>query len=263
MLWNSLTLLPRKDEFEDRDSLVNLLLITKNKVENKLDKDKKIKTIIDLFIKQLKEDKFSIDDYLNIRNEMIKTDEDRLDRIIDTYIYILDKEKVAIEKQTNYFINKNNLNVLQNRCVLIRYNHTKPIIYKNYIKNMEYIEIFNFLRFVDGKYLSFINKVINLYSFNKNDFNKINEMYEDIINLFETELGYLKEDELTINLFLSYKEDLLKRIRINSSEIIRRDESKKYDEQIEYFATKSKSVTLSRAKQKLKYGYTTRNYLGD
>ena len=86
------------------------------------------------------------------KKELIGTDNDRLYRLIDSYIYVLDKDNDLIENKVNRFINVNNLNVLEDRCVLIRYNESRPIIYRNYTRNMEYLDIFKFLRYIDGRY---------------------------------------------------------------------------------------------------------------
>ena len=263
MLHKTLTLLPKKDKIKNKETLLETLELIRDELDERIEENKKVISIINLFIDKLANNKITLDDYSNIRNEFIRTDKIKLNRLIDSYIYILEHDENKIEKDTNYFINKNNLNVLEDRCVLIRYNETRPIIYRNYTKNMNYLEIFNFIRYVDSIFSHFINKIIELYQYDLLDININDNIYNDILVLFENKLGYLKEYELTSKIYMIYEKDLLKYIKNYASEKFRRQKSKEFDEKAMYFKKSAQMTLAKKAKENLKYGYTTRNYIGD
>jgi len=267
MLNNILLLLPNTKNIHNKDELISSLLFVKEQLDNKKNIDKvisnKIKNIIDILINKLDNYKITINEYMEIKKELIGTDNDRLYRLIDSYIYVLYKDNDLIKNKVNSFINVNNLNVLEDRCVLIRYNESRPIIYRNYTRNMEYLDIFKFLRYIDGRYLLLVNKIIDHFGFY--DFDKLKDkvMYDYSMDILEKELSFLKNSEMTYNLYELYKEDLLKRIGIYAYNRYKREKSKEFNDKVMYFKKSAQMTLAKKAKQKLKYGNITRNLLGD
>ena len=261
MLNNILMYLPRTANMKNKNQLIDALLLSKTKINRLKHQDDNLKdrvnVLIDALIDKLNTYKLSINQYMDLKKEIMNNDDDKLSRVIDTYIYILKQDNGIVENKTKIFIEENNLKFLEDRCVLIRYNETKPIIYKSYNRNIDYLSVFSFIRYIDSKYLSLANKIIEMYGFNIENINEIDGLYGEILCLFEKELGYLKNNDLTNKLYGIYKNDLIKYIKTYVYVRFRREKSNEETRKSEYFIIRSRGSELSKAKQKLKYDYTT------
>lgn len=266
MLTNRLIILPKVDKDKDIVVLINELKITLDTLDKKVpnkEKRDKIAIIIKLLIKKLEDQEINVEEYLHLRKEMINTDNSRLDRIIDAYIYVLENNRNEVEIKTNNFININNIDMLQDRIVLIKYNEKRPTKYKTYIKNINYLDIFNFLRDVDGKYLLLVNKVINTLGIDKITEINETEVINYALSLFEDEFSYFNKNELTKILYLNYQKELLKTLKSYIIERISRINKQEYNAQAEYFKKAGQDTLDSKARYTLKYSQKTRNYLSD
>lgn len=265
---NKLVLLPKTTNNVDKNTLITSLIEIKNQFLNNAEKNdiyNKMAIIVETLINKLALDEISIEEYRNLREELKKINDKRLIRIIDAYIYVLNSNSDSLIKRTNYFINKNNINILEERIVLIKYNSKRSTKYTSYNRNMTYNDVFNLIRYIDSSYLSLFKKIVTEIDIEKiEEIKENNNFYNNAFMKFEEEFAYIKENEIGKILYNKYKEDFFLTLQLMIDNEINIQKSKEDDEFRTYMRDSMAERKANKAKNKLKNpGFRKYSYVGD
>lgn len=251
---NRLVLLPKVNGETSKVELIDLLN------EFKLNNDDKINTIADILINKITLDELAVSEYFELRKELLKDEDKKLDRIIDSYIYVLNNDKEELQNKTQYFIVKNNLPILQERIVLMKYKSYKATRYTTYNRNMTYLELFNFIRNIDSKYSSFIRRMSdNLDSNELENYISNDSFYENVFDLLEKEFSFYQESEIGKILYDKYKEGIYDHLKFLINQRIRLEKNNATDEYRDYVRSVKTKRDTAVIKKKMN-GRSLRNY---